>query len=347
MEILMRKKGDRRWTKVKQQQFHNESALQNMIYQSPEVIPIDTLGDNLPKPILFVKEAGLPGSGYTDLIGVDRTGGITIVECKLATNPEIRRKVLGQVLEYAAYLWQMQYDQFERMCCLAEGWNERHLVDVMADKIGDTIGSWSAEEFKDNVASTLERGEFRLIIAVDRITDELKRVTQFLNSRTGGSPQIHVLEMRQFETEDLQMVVPDLFGAAPIPPTAVMNEQEFMKQGNNSSSELYSSLKKLAITAGYKTSSFTRHGYALRDRKRGNILVLYPRRLEMWFGPHYPTGYFDDETDRQFWEMMSRVKAFQRKTNKKNPGVDINEQSWTTDDTNSFVKALIFLSTRL
>ena len=130
MDILIRKKDSQQWTKVTERKFESESALQNILYRSPEIIPIEKLGENLLKPKLFIKESGLPGSGYTDLIGIDEQGGITIIECKLATNTDIRRKVIGQVFEYAAYLWQMEYDQFDGICCKAEGWSEKHLAEL-------------------------------------------------------------------------------------------------------------------------------------------------------------------------------------------------------------------------
>jgi len=221
MEILIRNKGEKEWRKVSEQRFQNEAELQNILYESPEIIPIEKLGGDLPKPKLFIKEAGLPGSGNTDLIGIDENGGITIIECKLATNTDIRRKVIGQVLEYAAYLWQMTYDQFDDICSKAEKWGEKHLADLMREKMEgteETEETWVEDDFRDNVVSILEKGDFRLIIAVDALNDELRRIIQFLNSRGEGSPQIYALEMRQFGTSDLQMLVPELFGPPPSPP---------------------------------------------------------------------------------------------------------------------------------
>ena len=111
MEILIRKKGTRKWEKVGEQEFANESVLQDILYKSPEIIPIEKLGENIKEPKVFIKEAGLEGSGFADLIGIDESGGITIIECKLANNADIRRKVIGQLLEYAAYLWQRTVDR--------------------------------------------------------------------------------------------------------------------------------------------------------------------------------------------------------------------------------------------
>jgi len=212
MDILVRTSGTRKWYKVCEQNFENEAALQNILYEDPEIIPIEELGENLAKPKLFVKEAGLPGSGNTDLIGIDKEGGITIIECKLAANPDVRRKVIGQVLEYAAYLWKMTYEQFDSICSRAESWGEKHLADVIRDTIEETDEPWSEEVFRQKVSSSLEMGDFRLIIAVDALNDELRRIIQFLNSRGKDSPRIYALSMRQFKTSNLEMLVPELFG---------------------------------------------------------------------------------------------------------------------------------------
>ncbi len=250
MEILVRKKGGKEWQKVSEQRFQNEAELQNILYESPEIIPIEKLGENLPKPKLFIKEAGLPGSGNTDLIGIDEKGGITIIECKLATNTDIRRKVIGQVLEYAAHLWRMTYDQFDDICSKAEKWGEKHLADLMREKMEGTEETWVEDDFRNNVASTLEKGDFRLIIAVDALNDELRRIIQFLNSRGAGSPQIYALEMRQFGTSDLQMLVPELFGPPPSPPPPggrrYWTEAEFLEDVNKRCErELGEAIRKL------------------------------------------------------------------------------------------------------
>ena len=219
MEILMRSGGIGKWKKITEQKFENEAALQNILYESPEIIPIDKLGENVAKPKVFIKEAGLPGSGNTDLIGIDKEGGISIIECKLATNSEIRRKVIGQLLEYAAYLWQLTYEKFDIICSRAEKWGEKHLADVMRGIIEEeTNEPWSEEDFRYRISSSLEKGDFRLVIAVDSLNDELRRIIQFLNTRRDQALKIYALEMRQFSASGHQLLVPELFGVSPVEP---------------------------------------------------------------------------------------------------------------------------------
>ena len=47
----------------------------------------------------------ISGTGKADVVIVDASGDITVVECKLAANPEIRRRVVGQLLAYSSAIW--------------------------------------------------------------------------------------------------------------------------------------------------------------------------------------------------------------------------------------------------
>lgn len=346
MEILVRKKGDGEWEKVTESRFQDEAALQDVLYRSPEIIPIEKLGEGLSKPKVFIKEAGLPGSGYTDLIGIDENGGITIIECKLATNTDIRRKVIGQVLEYAAYLWQMSYDQFDSVCCKAERWKDKNLAIAMRDAVEKADEPWLEDKFRDNLTSTLEKGVFRLIIAVDALNDELKRIIEFLNSRGQGSPQIHALEMKQFETPELQMLIPELFGQPIMVVEGMMNEELFRSKSSSICSELYDRLKGLAEREEFKASDFTKRGFAFRYHKT-NLFVLFPNYLMMWIGQGWSGDVLGKEVAEEFWPTLFQIPELEKKKDKKNPEVVVNDDTWTQKHVTTFVSALELLGSRL
>lgn len=63
------------------------------------------------------------GVGPADVIAVDADGALTVVECKLATNQNARREIVGQVFDYAAQLQKMPIDEFEASLAQAD----RHL----------------------------------------------------------------------------------------------------------------------------------------------------------------------------------------------------------------------------
>jgi hypothetical protein len=127
MPILFRTKGNTNWQSAGELPYSSEDHMQKMLYDS-QLIPIGS--DDVAR--VFIREAGLPGSGRTDLVGVDETGSIYIVECKLATNDEIRRKVIGQVFEYAAYLWEWSFEKFDK---LFQDRGEKTLQQLFTEKV--------------------------------------------------------------------------------------------------------------------------------------------------------------------------------------------------------------------
>ena len=107
----------------------------------------------------------MPGAGSADVVVVDAEGKITIVECKLAKNPEMRRWVIGQLFEYAAALWKLDTENFERSLA-ARG---TALTQPFKDP-----ARWKEPTFRNTVSRNLADGAFRLVIAVDEITEKVE-----------------------------------------------------------------------------------------------------------------------------------------------------------------------------
>lgn len=164
--------------------FAQERPLQDLIAASPGLLGIDH------GPTAVATEVRMPGAGRADVVVVDAAGDITIIECKLASNSKFRRWVVGQTLEYAAGLWKLDYQDFERSFA-ARG---RSLTRPFQD-----VDGWEKETFRSAVTQNLEDGAFRLIIAVDRITDELKRTVVFVNTYTPDRVQLLALKLRHGE----------------------------------------------------------------------------------------------------------------------------------------------------
>jgi hypothetical protein len=160
--------------------FPDEAELRDAIADRPSL-----LFDGDERPVAVATEVPVPSIGSADVVAVDAAGQITIVECKLEKNPEIRRRGIGQVFAYAGWLWQLPYEEFEKR--VAKGGAElRELVD---DEPG-----W--QTFRDTVSENLEAGRFQLIIAVDRIDKRLRRTIEFLCRHMGPEVGLLALELR-------------------------------------------------------------------------------------------------------------------------------------------------------
>ncbi|MGD0727991.1 MAG: hypothetical protein ABSB63_20745 [Spirochaetia bacterium] len=98
--------------------------------------------------------------------------------------------MIGQILEYAAYLWNMTYEDLDSRIREKIG---RGRADAMAEKTGES--QWDEKAFHEGVIETLKGGTFNLIIiAVDSINEELRRIINYLNECGNASFTFHALD---------------------------------------------------------------------------------------------------------------------------------------------------------
>jgi hypothetical protein len=217
------------WQRIPEQPLQNEDELQQLVNQNPEVLPLDDLADDAPPLFIVAREARLD-NGNVDVIGVDWDGLITIIECKLDRNPEVKRKVIGQILGYAAYLWGMTYEKFEqdiaRVYFDSNLCPRRDFQGVALDEAMERFvqerkeqtpeDEWSRVAFRQSLADNLRDGRFRLLIVVDKVNDELRRTVEYLNACTAPNFQVLCAELRYFSTKHTRLLVPALIGKPPI-----------------------------------------------------------------------------------------------------------------------------------
>jgi hypothetical protein len=288
-----------KWKRVAEKDLPDEATLQRLIRETPEVLPLDDLGDDVPSLLSVGRETAL-ANGYVDVIGVDQDGLITIIECKLDRNPEVKRTVIGQVLGYAAYLWGMSYEQFEASVvrkyfdskqCHRADFNGLALDDAMERFRHECNldGNWRKEEFRQKLEANLLNGRFRLVIVVDKVNDELRRTVEYLNACTSPNFSILCAELRYFATEHTQLLVPTLIGKP--------------------------SIRKTTANQGGETWKPERFFPALRERK-GEAAELAARRLLKWCEQYAERVYWGNGAkDGSFnamlvWDSEHVVNAF-------------------------------------
>src|SRR4051794_19296494 len=116
MMFLTRKVGENTWHSADAAPYPDEAALETLLHQSPGLLP-----GSASAAMAIVRRLQISAATEADLVGVDPSGRITLVECKLRRNREIRREVVGQVFAYAAALWKLPYDRFDQTFTRAGG----------------------------------------------------------------------------------------------------------------------------------------------------------------------------------------------------------------------------------
>lgn len=202
---------NKKWVPVEKRYYDDEAHLQNLLTDDVNTLPLDEIGYDT-RFVTIGKEVGLQ-NGSLDVLAVSPQGHIALIETKLDKNPEVKRTVVGQILGYAAYLWNKSYEDIEnnyfRKLLAQQKINfSGSLVDYMREKLGDD--SISETEFREGLEKRLRLGSFTLLIVVDRANQELIDIANYLNDRTGQEIDFYVIEMELVGDKQEQFLIPRL-----------------------------------------------------------------------------------------------------------------------------------------
>ena len=200
---------DSRWEPMKDAAFSREDELQRLLWSdSADLIPADSSLDE--SHVVYAREMATT-SGPIDLVGIGSGGSITVMECKLARNQQIKREVVGQVLDYAASLWGVDIDSLAGAFKASHGSDPFEALRNMTDAGGTSFDELAC---RAEVARRLADGDFRLVIAVDQIDADLRKIIKYVNSRAGseGGLKLVALEFRRYEAGIAQLIVPETYG---------------------------------------------------------------------------------------------------------------------------------------
>lgn len=179
--------------------YANEDELEQLIAQFPNLLP--GVGKDS-----FVCRQFETGSGPVDLLIINsKDGSIILVECKLARNTEARRKIIGQIIDYAASLRRLSFDEFHVR------WKERQgpdLEEVLVD------GSALALAVSEN----LQQSRFTLLMAVDEINEPLKQMTIYVNDKTDSTTRVALIELARHRVNEIEIMISQTFGYEAVKP---------------------------------------------------------------------------------------------------------------------------------
>lgn len=195
--LLVRHPGEE-WAPPSVVSYQGEAHLQEVLGAQPSLIP------GVGATPVAVREIQT-GSGPLDVLVVDADGQVTIVECKLASNAQIRREIVGQVLDYASSLWRMPLDDLDTR------WRQRHPQKLGILEALDVDGD-DASTLTAAIQQNLDLGRFNVVLAVDVINGGLRRIVEFLNDRTAADLSVTAIQLRYAKHGDVEILVPTVYG---------------------------------------------------------------------------------------------------------------------------------------
>ena len=203
---------------LEEEPFSTEDELQSLIAEHPELLDGEQIQPGNPRRwLLITREKGISETSDSgarwavDHLIVDQDAVPTLVEVKRRSNSEIRRTIVGQMLEYAAHAsrtWNA--DQLRRTFEESSA-SQGHKPSEVLGRLLETDDEPDTEGFWEKVATNLSARRIRLLFVADEIPDPLERVVEFLNAQM---PNIEVLavEVKQFRGSQTQTLVPRVLG---------------------------------------------------------------------------------------------------------------------------------------
>ena len=158
----------------------SEDGLRDLLFRFPETLPIAAIDAAYGGAVPICRELHTP-AGFVDALYVNRAGRITLAEFKLWRNPQARREVIGQILDYAKELAAWSYEDLQRQVSIAL--NESG--NVLYNLVNAQTSGVDEAEFVDNVSRHLRRGEFLLLIVGDGIQEGVSNIVDFVQRHTG------------------------------------------------------------------------------------------------------------------------------------------------------------------
>jgi len=295
---------------VPEQSVGQELWLQEQVKLHTELIPAADL--DLRTPLLVVgRETSLGEAGSADLIAVDMTGEVLVVEFKRGPDNPDARRVVAQLLDYGAQMYGMEFEEFDRAVARPYFNSERcHAPELKGSSIEDAaLSLWGQTEeeseggpaefdvvrFREKLGRRLANGRFTYVVVSTRITDRIRSVIEYLNHT--ASFRAFGVELSHFADGDLSVFVPRTIGAGPqVEQPTHVSADEFLAQLTPHGREIFEYLLDRLENTGERVywgtvgfsfrpvfgsqSASIVYGYPSGDRSNADLLQIYFPQLE-------------------------------------------------------------------
>ena len=190
-----------------------ENWLQKIIHKNPQILPIDDIESGF-APLISLGREISTSVGYIDNLYISPNGYLTIVETKLWKNPEAKREVVGQIIDYAKELTNWNFtklnDGVKNSSQLYNN-NSKGIIELINDfeKIEEN------EEYKiiDNIERNLKRGRFLLLIVGDGIRESVEEMVDFLSNTPQIQFTLGLVELQFYKNPNVEgelIAIPNL-----------------------------------------------------------------------------------------------------------------------------------------
>lgn len=185
-----------------------EEWLQKLIFENPQILPVDNLEIGFTPLIPLGREIST-SVGFIDNLFISPDGYLTIVETKLWRNPEAKREVVGQIIDYAKDLTNWTFDKLNSE---VKNRNIENKGIIEAIQEFEELDEEYEAKLIDNIKRNLKRGRFLLLIVGDGIRESVEDMVDYLSNSAQLLFTLGLVELQVYKaiTDESYIVVPNL-----------------------------------------------------------------------------------------------------------------------------------------
>lgn len=195
------------------QKILDEGWIQELIRANPEILPVDEVESVFSPPISVGREVPTK-VGFIDNLYLSPQGYLTIVETKLWRNPEARREVVGQIIDYAKEISKWSFKELEEQ---VGSYNQKYRNTNLG--VVKTLEQDQAEDFDEptlieTISRNIRQGRFLLLIVGDGIRESVEDMVEFLAQTPQLQFTLALIELQIYELDQNQnksfLIIPQI-----------------------------------------------------------------------------------------------------------------------------------------
>jgi len=166
-----------------QEKVYDEAWLQDVLRLQPEILPVAEI-ESIFYPLVPIGKEVPAGTGAIDNLFISHRGYLVLVETKLWRNPEAKRQVVAQAIDYGSSLSGWNYNRLNEV---VKGYtkrfenNELDLADWVEKRCGPMEGGRSF--FEETVVKNLRLGRFLTLIVGDKIRQSVIEMLDYYGNK--------------------------------------------------------------------------------------------------------------------------------------------------------------------
>ncbi len=267
-----------------EQHYLSEAVLQELLASNPELLNGDNDASDR-RWLLVKREVPVPDRAETDSgrwsvdhLFLDQDGVPTLVEVKRSTNTQIRREIIGQLIEYgasAAVYWSVE--------SIRSAFYSRERADgapTADEELDEFIAGEETDSFWEQVSTNLAAGKLRLVFVADEFPRETVRMVEFLNGQMSPA-EVLAVEVRQFvEVDgDRKILVPRSVGQTEAARVAKTRRNAGISNPSITEDELFESFERFPPQVAERLRDL--YAWML---DQGARRVYKPTVINLWLG---------------------------------------------------------------